>query len=327
MDRGRGGRNGDATAAAAACCCCVSVIGLIIVLASSFSQLHATQYGLDYDHIFETVDKTVYTGGLHFLGLGHAFVKFPNTVQSVVYSQAAHDRLHARTRDGLPLILGVSFQYRLTVNEIHELYMNYKDQHPHIIFNTGKHLISNAAANYTAYEFFNNKQGIAKDMQVYVNDYFNKNLFCFVDAFQINTVHLPQSFENAIQQSLNTKQNITRTTKMVENVKVKLATRVLVAGKNANSTIARGRGHAAAVLQGSFAAANMTRQTLRAATRGYSKVKADLNLQTVNGNHKSELLSYVYNDALSTPDMGMSQFLVGAAPGTYINSAPKAAEV
>ena len=58
-----------------------------------------------------------------------------------------------------------SFQYRLKVKQIHDLYMAYKDEHPIIVFNTGKHLVSNAAANYTAYEFFNNKQGIAKDMQ------------------------------------------------------------------------------------------------------------------------------------------------------------------
>merc|ERR1711939_296122 len=219
---GRGGANQDITHAAAICCCCVTVIGLIVIIVCSFSQLHSTQYGLDYDHIWEEIDTHVYTGGLHFLGLGHGFAKFPNTVQSVVYSQANHDRLHARTSDGLPLILGVSFQYRLVQTQIHDLYMAYKDQHSHIVFNTGKHLISNAAANYSAYEFFNNKQGIAKDMLIYTNKFFQDHLFCFVDAFQINTVPLPQSFEDAIQESLNMKQNITRTMKMVDNVKVKL---------------------------------------------------------------------------------------------------------
>ena len=131
------------------------MIALIIMLSTSFSQLHATQYGLDYDHIFETVDTYVYTGGLHFLGIGHSFVKFPNTVQSVSYSevgsstpsflflvttaephicrstvrlgiavdslcltQASHDRLHARTSDGLPLILGVRLP-RNTTNLFH----------------------------------------------------------------------------------------------------------------------------------------------------------------------------------------------------------------
>jgi hypothetical protein len=323
MDNAFRQRNGevDVTMAAAGCCCCVTVIALIVMLAVSFSQLHATQYGLDYDHIFETVSDKVYTGGLHFLGVGHSFIKFPNTVQSVVYSQAEHDLLHARTSDGLPLILGVSFQYRLVEKQIHEMYMAYKDAHPKIVFNTGRHLCSNVAANFTAYEFFNNKQGIAKEMQLYVNKYLSGNLYCFVDAFQINTVHLPKDFEMAIQESLNTKQNITRTKKMVENIKVKLATEVLVAHKNAQSTIATARGKASAVLQESYAKANMTKQTVTAASKGYLMVKDDLKLKTQTGsNAKSEMVSYMYSDALSNPAMSSSQFLVGAAPGTYINA-------
>jgi len=56
------------------------------MIACSFSSLHATQYGLDYDHIWETVDTQIYTGGLSFLGFGHSFIKFPNTVQSISYS-------------------------------------------------------------------------------------------------------------------------------------------------------------------------------------------------------------------------------------------------
>jgi len=315
----------DATQAAAGCCCCVTVIALIVGLATSFAQVHATQYGLDYDHIFETVDDKVYTGGIHFLGIGHSFIKFPNTVQSVEYSQAAQDLLHARTSDGLPLILGVSFQYRLIEKQIHSMYMKYKEHHPAIVFNTGRHLCSNIAANFTAYQFFNDKQGIAKEMQNYVNHYLSKSLMCFVDAFQINTVHLPKDFEAAIQESLNTKQNITRTKKMVENVKVKFATEVLVAHKNAQSTIAGAGGQASGVRKAAFAAANMTTQTVGAAGKGYLMVKNDLSLKTDSTGsdaNKSELLTYMYSDSLADAAMSSSQFLVGAAPGTYINSAP-----
>jgi len=242
-------------------------------------------------------------------------------VQSVVYSQGHHDRLHARTSDGLPLILGVSFQYRLDENQIHAMYMAFKDQHSTIIFNSGKHLVSNAAANYTAYQFFNDKQGIAKAMEVYVNAMFQQDMFCFLDAFQINTVHLPEKFEEAIQFSLNTKQNITRTEKMVQNVQVKLNTATLVASKNANSTIAEARGKASAVYQAAIAAANMTRQTLRSYAQGYLLVKDTMQFTTnPSGTSKSELLSYIYNDALSNPNMDSAQFLVNSAPGTYINA-------
>ena len=215
-----------------------------------------------------------------------------------------------------------SFQYRLKVKQIYDMYMAFKDQHRQIVFNTGKHLVSNGAANFTAYQFFNDKQGIAKDIQFYMNQYFEDRLYSYIDAFQINTVHLPDKFEAAIQVSLNTKQNITRTKKMVDNVKVQLSTLELVAEKDANSTIAKAKGEAAAVLAAANAAASMTKQTLWAAAEGYVLVKNQLNLQTGNNSDsaKSEMLSYVYNDALSSPAFKDTQFLVGAAPGTYINN-------
>merc|ERR1711977_584500 len=110
-------------------------------------------------------------------------------------------------------------------------------------------------------------------MLVYTNNFFQKHLFCYLDAFQINSVHLPRSFEGAIQDSLNTKQNITRTTKLVDNVKVQLATQVLVAHKNAESTIARAEGNAKAMLAKMTASANMTTQTVGAAATGFTAVK------------------------------------------------------
>jgi len=310
----------DVSHLACGCFCCVVIVASAILIGISFASLHSTQFGLDYDHLFEEVGHEVYTGGLHMLGIANSFVKFPNTVQSIVYSRDQHDRLHARTNDGLPLILGVSFQYRLMEKTIRDLYMAFKDQHPKIIFNAGRHLISNGAANYSAYEFFNNKQGIAKAMEKDLNHHFMENYFCYLDAFQINTVHLPTKFEDAIQTSLNTKQEITRTQKMVNNVEVKLQTSIMVAHKNANSTIAKAEGQASSVLQAANAAATMTIQTVRAYAEGYLLVKNAMNLQTSQPDGKSELLSYIYNDALSSPNMNSAQFLVGSAPGTYINA-------
>ena len=92
-------------------------------------------------------------------------------------------------------------------------------------------------------------QGIAKDMQHYVNAHFQRSLYCFLDAFQINTVHLPDNFEAAIQESLNTKQNITRNERYKENMQVTFATQRMVAEQSANQTVITARGEASRKLQ------------------------------------------------------------------------------
>ena len=63
----------------AICCCVVCVIALasVIMVGLSFSKLDVNIIGIDYDTIQKTISPTIYTSGIHFLGLGHRFIKFP----------------------------------------------------------------------------------------------------------------------------------------------------------------------------------------------------------------------------------------------------------
>jgi hypothetical protein len=52
--------------------------------------------------------------GLHFLGIGHSFIKFPINVQTIEFSKEAsanQSPISSRTLDGLEVILEISFQY------------------------------------------------------------------------------------------------------------------------------------------------------------------------------------------------------------------------
>ena len=111
-----------------------------------------------------SLENTTYaTAGLYFLGFGHWFIRFPRVIQARPRPQrATHDAppphpyvsrcptypparltlifppqtiefnanrgslLHTRTADGLPLTLGLSFQYRYMAEKLHTLYLTYK---------------------------------------------------------------------------------------------------------------------------------------------------------------------------------------------------------
>ena len=85
-------------------CTCFIVIPSFIMIMMSFSSLQSVEYGLDYNAITLTVDNRTYdSAGLYFLGLGHSFIKFPRTIQTIEFNAAHADLLHTRTLDGLPL--------------------------------------------------------------------------------------------------------------------------------------------------------------------------------------------------------------------------------
>merc|ERR1712146_487897 len=140
--------------------------------------------------------------GLFFLGVGHYFIKYPKTLQMIEFSADDNARLQTRTSDGLPVKLSVSFQYRYDQSRLRDLYLTYKQEEVEVYENTAKAVIANAATNFSAYTFFNDKQGIATIMQLQLADIFFERLMATVVAFQITRVELPGEFQDAILASI-----------------------------------------------------------------------------------------------------------------------------
>ncbi len=94
-------------------CGCFIFVGLLFLFLG-FSVLEATEYGLDYSWISKNVGMKVYDNGLHFIGIGHSFIRFPRMVQTIEFSKertANQGAVQSRTADGLEVILEISFQY------------------------------------------------------------------------------------------------------------------------------------------------------------------------------------------------------------------------
>ena len=150
-------------------CGLVAVVS-IILFACSFGTLSATEMGIYCESsspsptrrlvltpptfradngITQTVSQETVGTGLHFLGVGSYFIKYPTTIQSMAFSTAQHDILHCRTNDGLPLILAVTYQYRISSKQgdLYKLYQKFPTdgQYYGIFFNTASHLIAESA--------------------------------------------------------------------------------------------------------------------------------------------------------------------------------------
>jgi regulator of protease activity HflC (stomatin/prohibitin superfamily) len=294
-------------------CCLAVIITLIVVLSLSFASLEQLDYGLNYNAITLQIEEEVYqTAGLYFLGVGHYFIKYPRVIQTIEFVAEENDRLQTRTSDGLPVSLSVSFQYRYDSARLRDLYLNFKQQELEVYENTAKAVIANVATNFSAYTFFNDKQGIAVAMQVQLTDIFYTQLYAMIDAFQITRVELPAEFQNAILSSIEAKQNITRTERYKENMLVTYQTQVLIANQTARQTIALARGTASQRVQQAEAVATVTEQKVYAEMYAYGNLS-----QTVNLN-ESDILDYMWwEEQISNKG---KEYLVGLDPKSYIRS-------
>ena len=299
-------------------CLCFVAIPAVILIALSFATLEPVEYGLNFNAITMSLENTTYSvAGLYFLGFGHWFIKFPRIIQTIEFmANSENQLLHTRTSDGLPLTLGLSFQYRYMPEHLYTLYLTYKGEHHAVYVNTATASIANVACNYSAYTFFNDKQGIAVAMQRYLNQKFTTQLYAQIEALQITQVELPNSFQEAILTSIATKQNITRSERYKENMQVTFQTQRMVAEQQANQTVITARGEANKKLQQANANAKITEQTVRAEIGAYSNLNNNLNFQS------EESLNYIWWDTLqsaaSKPGAPSKEFLIGLDPAAYI---------
>merc|ERR1719456_1676246 len=202
-------------------CTCAGLITMIVLLSISFQTLDQLDFGLNYNSIGETIEQEVYEqAGLYCLGVAHSFIRYPKTIQTIEFISEDNDRLQTRTSDGLPVKLSISFQWRYDPGQLLKNYQTYRGGERYVYENVAKATIANVATNFSAYTFFNDKQGIATSMQIQISRVFSETLFATIDAFQITRVELPVEFQNAILDTIQAKQNITAKTRYKENVEV-----------------------------------------------------------------------------------------------------------
>ncbi|CAK8999308.1 Hypothetical protein SCF082_LOCUS6002 [Durusdinium trenchii] len=282
--------------------------------------------------------------GLKFIGPFNRLIRYPKTIQTLEYDEAQRDLLDGRTRDGLPLILGLSFQYRLMADRLPDLYFTYENEigdYEKIYKLVGMHMITELATKFTAYQFFNEKQKIAEVMRTSLNEYFSKNLFASVESLQITEDDLPEAFTTTILTAATSKQNITRMSKTLEAKKVEFQTARQIAEAQANVTIQRAIGDQHRIMQNGKADAAIIEAPacrmpsdlangsiplidgqayVEAELTAYGKIHKDLGLSG------EELVNYIWYDTLggggvsadSTSDKDF-EMLVGVNPSAYIS--------
>ena len=294
----------------------LSIVAIIAVMAAaSFGKVHTLEFALDYDFLTQTISDQTLGSGLHFLGgPWHRLIRYPGTLQNMQFSSddSPHDELHARTADGLQVVLEITFQYQLAVQEIHDLYEDFGELgYLSVYFDVASHLISEDAAKYSAYEFFNSKETIAMAMQKTMDGYFSEHLHANIISLQIQSSRLPTEFNDAITDTVTQQQNITNTQKYVDSMTVSLATAMLTAQKAANATVATAAGVAEQLILEAEAAATMEVQNGEAQASAFQRVKELLGLTN------RQLLEYIWWDAVGGSSADDASVLVGVS-GTLL---------
>jgi len=212
----------------------VVLVASVILLLLSFDTLEYQEMGLNYGWVTETVEQKTYVAGRYYLGLGNHFIKFPQMVKSVYFVDdptggTQGPALQSRTNDGLTVRLEVSFQYKLKPDELYQLYSNLGPTYERTLVRIAIEQLTTASTLHNANNFFSNRTTISLEMHNLLRDHFNKHAYADVPFFQLRTVHLPDQFENAIQETQVKQQEIQIASAEQSQNRVAYETRVLQA--------------------------------------------------------------------------------------------------
>lgn len=214
--------------------CCVVVVALIILIILSFDTLEYQEMGLNYSWINQQVEKKPFTSGRYYLGIGNHFIKFPAMVMNVYFlndlsSSTQGPALKSRTKDGLNVDLEVSFQYRLELHKLYELYTTLGPDYEKTLVRMAIEQLTTAATMHNAHNFFNNRTTIGQEMHERLKTHFAEHACADVPFLQLRTVHLPAEFETAIQDTQVKQQDIQIASAEQSQNRVAYETRVLQA--------------------------------------------------------------------------------------------------
>ncbi len=116
--------------------------------------------------------------------------------------------ISCRTKDGLTLLLEISFQYRVIPDKIYEIYTQYGDEMKNILLRMAIDSISDTSTSFTSYDFFIMRTSISQKMWQELDIRLRTDLHSQVVFFQLRSIDLPNDYEDAIQKTEVTKQSI-----------------------------------------------------------------------------------------------------------------------
>ena len=261
-------------------CSCTCCIGFLLIL-FGFSSLEATELGLNYSWISKTISPEVKENGLYFIGIGHSFIKFPKTVQTIEFSEektANRGPIESRTSDGLEVTLEISFQYILQPDKLYDLYNTYGPKYDNVFQNIAINILTEEATKYTAYNFFMDRGKIKDEFQYELNLRFDKNCFSNIQFLQLRSVNLPNLFEQSIQESEVKKQDIQKAQAEQNKVKIEIDTKIKAAEFQKDVIINKADGEAQAIIKQNDAYVESLLKMQDMQTLAYKNLKESLGL-------------------------------------------------
>jgi len=186
-----------------ACCVtvCIGFLVTVVLVGMGFKKLNVNEVGIDYSANSLTINtKELYHNGIHFLGVGHSFIKYPKLQLEI--NMEGGKAINARTNDGLVVTLETRVMYTLDadIQSLASLYLMFKDDYEVPIENICRSVLRDVASEFKGFQFWLERQFITDTMEDRLRNQL-EDVFIHVTTFLFSSFKLPLKFQEAIKET------------------------------------------------------------------------------------------------------------------------------
>lgn len=177
----------------------ILVLALIITLiATSIKVLEATEIGVVYNYALAKLNRgQLYKQGTHATGPFTRMIAFPIDLQTVDID------LSARTKDGMAIVVNISYQYKINsgLDDVVGLLEKWGEGNYKLAFlRISREVLRDVVSEFNASSFTSDRAVVDETMKNRLNEEFS-NEFANVDNFQFLNVNFPAAYNSMISQT------------------------------------------------------------------------------------------------------------------------------
>eukprot|EP00331_Platyophrya_macrostoma_P028376 CAMPEP_0176440844 /NCGR_PEP_ID=MMETSP0127-20121128/20822_1 /TAXON_ID=938130 /ORGANISM="Platyophrya macrostoma, Strain WH" /LENGTH=309 /DNA_ID=CAMNT_0017825465 /DNA_START=22 /DNA_END=951 /DNA_ORIENTATION=+ len=280
-------------------CLVILLIVGAVLFGVSFGVVQTSEYGIVYDHNWQTIHPGYKTSGRYLVGLGKSFVTYPRTVNLVQLStdpDAQGNELDCWSSDGVTIYIEISFYYALVPDKLVDLFFEYGDNWYAVVLRHSQAALRNAATSFSTSSYLQQRTTISQAFTDALNAMFQQKFLggATVYDFQLRKISFDAAFDTVLTakiaqlQAKNTTE-ILRTSTLIDKgtEKIKAIANNQIALINAQAT-AQGQ------VNVSIAKANLFNQTVTQ----YAVSYYDL-FTTLGVTNTTEKLHLIYSTEIS----------------------------
>jgi len=284
----------------------------------SFKTLTPLECGLKINTISQQISTDhVYTSGRYFLGLGNGFLVYPTTLDFIDFSSDAKSNappLRASTSEGQSVILECSFQFRLKISKLNDLYRKYAHGYKGNYVTIAESALKNVVSQrYKTTDYFTQRSAIGEVMHGALQNALNPE-FAVVEHFQLRKITVPPSTDNQILLTLVKRQQVELALVTRNSSVINSQTAFIVSQAANDVVVVNSRAQSEAKILVETAKAQAIEIAINATTQSYRKLMTELKFTP------DELLQFLFYENVRLLEYPSSLAL--GVPGALFSPGP-----